>query len=48
SFCCDMCKGKVAGATGDDQVAMVFADSAFSKAFEARKVDPAKKKKKAE
>lgn len=48
SFCCDMCKGKVAGATGDDQVAMVFADGPFAKGFEARKVDPAKKKKKAE
>ncbi|MEY3176731.1 MAG: hypothetical protein RLZZ436_4645 [Planctomycetota bacterium] len=45
SFCCDMCKGKASAATGDDQVAMVFADGPFAKAFEARKPGEGKKKK---
>lgn len=37
AFCCGDCKGKAAAAKGDDQVAMVFADDVFAKAFEARK-----------
>jgi len=44
SFCCGDCKGKVEAAKGDDQVAMVFADEAFGKAFEARMPDPNRKK----
>jgi len=31
-FCCDNCKGKVAGAKGDDQANLVFSDGAFEKA----------------
>ena len=31
-FCCEKCQGKVAAATGDDQVALVFSDAAFEKA----------------
>lgn len=31
-FCCDNCKGKVAGAKGDEQAALVFSDAAFEKA----------------
>ena len=30
-FCCDNCKGKVAGAKGDEQAALVFSDAAFEK-----------------
>ena len=43
-FCCEKCQGKVAAATGDDQVAMVFADAAFDKAGFAvpKKEDPKK------
>jgi YHS domain-containing protein len=44
AFCCDMCKGKASAATGDDQVAMVFADGPFAKAFEARTPGEGKKK----
>jgi YHS domain-containing protein len=32
-FCCDNCKGKVAKASADEQVKMVFGDAAFAKAF---------------
>jgi hypothetical protein len=41
-FCCEKCQGKVAAAKGDAQLAMVFADAAFDKGFQAVK----KKKKK--
>lgn len=37
AFCCDGCKGKVAGATGDAQAALVFSDEAFKKGFEVPK-----------
>jgi len=30
-FCCDMCKGKVEKATGDDQLKLVFSDEAWKK-----------------
>lgn len=36
-FCCDKCKGKAEGAKGADQLAMVFGDEAFEKAFVAAK-----------
>ena len=36
-YCCDKCKGKVDAAEGDEQLAMVFADDAFEKAFAAVK-----------
>lgn len=32
SFCCPNCKGKVAKATGEDQLKMVFSNEAFDKA----------------
>jgi YHS domain-containing protein len=31
-FCCDMCKGKVEKAKGDEQLDLVFSDKAFEKA----------------
>jgi YHS domain-containing protein len=37
AFCCGNCKGKVAGAKGDDQAALVFSDEAFKKGFEVPK-----------
>lgn len=37
AFCCNMCKGKVEKATGDDQLALVFADKAFDKGFKVEK-----------
>jgi YHS domain-containing protein len=37
SFCCDKCKGSIESATKDDQIAKIFADEVFTKAFEARK-----------
>ena len=44
-FCCDKCKGKAEGAKGDEQLAMVFGNEAFEKAFTAvKKKDPAKEK----
>ena len=43
-FCCEKCKGAIAEASADDQVAKVFADDVFAKSFEARKRDPNKKK----
>lgn len=33
SFCCNNCKGKVAKATGDEQLDLVFGDKAFEKGF---------------
>lgn len=36
-FCCNNCKGKVAAKTGNDQIEMVFNDTAFGKGFEAAK-----------
>ena len=43
-FCCEKCQGKVAAATGDDQVALVFSDAAFEKAgFAVPKKEDAKK-----
>jgi YHS domain-containing protein len=36
AFCCGNCQGKASKATGDDQVALAFADAAFEKGFEAR------------
>src|SRR5262249_55922221 len=32
SFCCNMCKGKVEKAKGDDQLELVFSDKAWDKA----------------
>lgn len=32
-FCCGNCKGKVAGAEGDEQAEMVFGEKAFGKGF---------------
>jgi hypothetical protein len=37
TFCCNMCKGKVAKATGDEQLELVFSDTAFGKGFEVKK-----------
>lgn len=37
SFCCDGCKGKVADAKGDAQLALVFGEEAFKKGFEVPK-----------
>ena len=36
-FCCDKCKGKVEGATGDEQLNLVLSDAAFKKGFEIKK-----------
>ncbi|MFO1021188.1 MAG: hypothetical protein U0903_10890 [Planctomycetales bacterium] len=33
-FCCEKCQGKVAGMKGDEQIAAVFADDVFKKAFQ--------------
>lgn len=44
SFCCNNCKGKVEAATGDDQLAMVFSDTAFEKGFEVKKAKERKEK----
>lgn len=35
AFCCGNCQGKVAAAEGEEQVALVFSEKAFEKAFEA-------------
>lgn len=32
TFCCNMCKGKVEAAKGDEQLALVFSNKAFEKA----------------
>lgn len=37
SFCCGNCKGKAAGASGDAQIDLVFADGPFTKGFEVKK-----------
>ncbi len=34
NFCCNMCKGKVDDAKGEEQYKLVFADKAFDKGFE--------------
>ena len=39
TFCCPNCKGKVARESGDDQLALVFADAAFDKGFEIPEAD---------
>jgi len=39
TFCCNNCKGKVAAKTGNDQVEMVFNDTAFGKGFEVAKAE---------
>lgn len=36
-FCCEKCKGAIAEASADDQLAKVFADDVFAKTFEVRK-----------
>ena len=36
AFCCNNCKGKVEKAKGDDQLAMVFSNKAFEKAFKKK------------
>ena len=36
-FCCGKCKGKVEEAEGDEQLAMIFSDEKFDKAFAAVK-----------
>lgn len=36
-FCCGKCKGKVEAAKGDEQLALVFDDAKFDKAFKAVK-----------
>lgn len=33
AFCCNNCKGKVAAAEGEKQIALVFSEKAFKKAF---------------
>jgi YHS domain-containing protein len=38
-LCCGNCKGKLAGAKGDDQIAMAFADGPFGKGFEVTKAE---------
>lgn len=37
AFCCPNCQGKVAKASGDEQITLVFADKAFEKGFEVPK-----------
>jgi hypothetical protein len=39
TFCCNNCKGKVAKATGDEQLGLVFSDTAFGKGFEVKKAE---------
>jgi YHS domain-containing protein len=36
-FCCNNCKGKVAKASGDEQLALVFGEEPFKKGFEVVK-----------
>lgn len=38
-FCCNNCQKKVADATGDDQLKLVFSDDAFKKGFEVKKAE---------
>ena len=42
-FCCEKCKAKAEGVEGDEQLAMVFGDKAFEKAFVAVKKKKTKK-----
>lgn len=42
SFCCDKCKGTIEKASAEEQLAKVFADEVFTKAFAARKADEGK------
>jgi hypothetical protein len=37
AFCCNNCKGKVAGAKGEEQLNLAFADKPFSQGFEVKK-----------
>ncbi|MFG0334754.1 MAG: hypothetical protein ACF8TS_15465 [Maioricimonas sp. JB049] len=43
SFCCGNCQGKVAKASGDEQITLVFANKAFKKGFEVPKKEKADK-----
>ena len=45
AFCCNNCKGKVAKATGDDQLKLVFAKDPFEKAFKVGKAKAKAEKK---
>jgi YHS domain-containing protein len=38
-FCCNMCKGKVEKAKGDEQLDLVFGDKAFEKGFKVKKAE---------
>lgn len=40
AFCCDKCKGAVESASKDEQLAKVFAEEVFTKAFAAKKDKP--------
>jgi YHS domain-containing protein len=42
TLCCANCKGKVAGASGDAQAELVFADAPFGKGFEVAKAEKSK------
>jgi YHS domain-containing protein len=35
-FCCNGCRGKVAGAEGKEQIQLVFSDKAFAKAYKVK------------
>ena len=37
AFCCDQCKGKAEAVKGDKQIAALFSDAAFKKAFAVKK-----------
>jgi len=39
AFCCNMCKGKVEKAKGDEQLDLVFSDKAFDKGYKVKKAD---------
>lgn len=39
SFCCGGCKGKVAKASSDDQLQLLFGDKAFAKGFKVAKAE---------
>ena len=36
-FCCENCQGKVEAAEGDQKITLIFANTAFEKAFEVKK-----------
>jgi hypothetical protein len=38
-FCCGGCKGKVAKASGDEQLKLVFGNKAFAKGFKVAKAE---------